>query len=143
MELRRSGSVSPLPSPFPPPFAVYIDGVRLPFVDADPAVQPPGTAPAATLDGGYVAGPRDGGREPDGYLVSPRRSAELSADEVAAIVQRNVDRANLTRAVIRLPLGSRTRMAIAVTDLAGNILGLYRMPDFHGVLHRRGGGQGA
>ena len=34
-----------------------------------------------------------------------------------------------TRAVIRLPLGSKTRMVIAVADLDGTILGLHRMED--------------
>ena len=36
---------------------------------------------------------------------------------------------NRTRAAIRLPIGSRARMAIAVSDLDGNLLGLYRMAD--------------
>src|SRR5262249_44668464 len=35
----------------------------------------------------------------------------------------------LTRAAIRLPPGSRTRMVIAVADLDGTIVGLRRMPD--------------
>jgi uncharacterized protein GlcG (DUF336 family) len=37
--------------------------------------------------------------------------------------------ANLTRAAIRLPPGSRARMVIAVSDLDGTIIGLRRMPD--------------
>src|SRR6185369_3779218 len=37
--------------------------------------------------------------------------------------------ANKTRAAIRLPAGQRTKMVIAVADKAGNVLGLYRMPD--------------
>ena len=37
--------------------------------------------------------------------------------------------ANTTRAVIRLPVGSSARMAIAVADLDGTIIGLYRMAD--------------
>jgi uncharacterized protein GlcG (DUF336 family) len=53
----------------------------------------------------------------------------LSPDEVERIVQNAIDEANQTRAAIRLPLGSRTRMVIAVSDLDGNILGLYRMSD--------------
>ncbi|WP_159310788.1 heme-binding protein, partial [Klebsiella pneumoniae] len=36
---------------------------------------------------------------------------------------------NQTRAIIRLPIGSRARMVIAVTDLDGTVLGLHRMPD--------------
>ena len=45
------------------------------------------------------------------------------------IVQQARDQANRTRASIRLPLGSRTRMVIAVGDLNGNLLALFRMPD--------------
>ncbi len=36
---------------------------------------------------------------------------------------------NRIRAVIRLPLGSRARFAIAVADLDGKLLALHRMPD--------------
>ncbi len=37
--------------------------------------------------------------------------------------------ANTTRAVIRLPPSSTAKMTIAVSDLDGTLLGLYRMPD--------------
>ena len=37
--------------------------------------------------------------------------------------------ADQTRALIRLPLGSRAEMSIAVSDLDGTIIGLYRMTD--------------
>jgi len=36
---------------------------------------------------------------------------------------------NQTRAVIRLPLGSRARFVIAIADLDGTVLALNRMPD--------------
>ena len=45
------------------------------------------------------------------------------------IINAAVAEANLTRAVIRLPIGSRARMAIAVADLDGTIIALHRMPD--------------
>ena len=77
--------------------------------------------------------PRAGSAAPDGWLAGgpdePRGSAELSPDEVERIVQNAIDEANRTRAAIRLPLGSRTSMVIAVSDLDGNVLGLYRMSD--------------
>src|SRR5574341_1136966 len=41
----------------------------------------------------------------------------------------SLDRANRTRAVIRLPLGARAKFVIAVGDLAGNILTIHRMLD--------------
>ena len=45
------------------------------------------------------------------------------------IITAGINQANRTRAAIRLPLDSRTRMVFAVTDQTGAILGLYRMPD--------------
>jgi uncharacterized protein GlcG (DUF336 family) len=53
----------------------------------------------------------------------------LSAAEVAQILNNAEATANTTRAAIRLPLGSKTRMAIAVADLDGTIMGLRRMQD--------------
>ena len=44
-------------------------------------------------------------------------------------MQRAIAAAKKTRAVIRLPLNSYARMVIAVADLDGSILALYRMPD--------------
>jgi uncharacterized protein GlcG (DUF336 family) len=48
---------------------------------------------------------------------------------VANIINQAVATAEITRAVIRLPPSSRTKMTIAVTDLDGTVLGLHRMPD--------------
>ena len=61
----------------------------------------------------------------------PHDSADgsLTAADVTAIIQRGIAEANQVRAAIRLPLDSTARMIFAVTDKAGNILGLYRMPD--------------
>ncbi len=53
----------------------------------------------------------------------------LTAAEVQKIVDQAVATANQTRAVIRLPLGQRTRMVIAVVDLDGSLLALNRMRD--------------
>jgi len=48
---------------------------------------------------------------------------------VQQIVQQAIATGNLTRAEIRLPVGSRARFVIAVADLDGSLLALYRMPD--------------
>lgn len=121
--------------PFPLNIVIFADGIALPFVSgaARDAVlagrQLPGTA-AGTFDpAGYRCPPIDGGIAADGYLVGPTAGSQLSAAEVDALVQRSVAVAARTRALIRVPLGSRTRMAIAVGDLNGDILALYRMPD--------------
>jgi uncharacterized protein GlcG (DUF336 family) len=61
--------------------------------------------------------------------VSPHDGSALSSVEVRQILDRAIATTNQTRAVIRLPIGSRARMVIAVTDLDGTVLGLHRMPD--------------
>jgi uncharacterized protein GlcG (DUF336 family) len=66
---------------------------------------------------------------PDGWLVTPHAGGGLTADDVVRIVNQGIAQANQTRAAIRLPLDSTTRMVFAVSDNNGNILGLYRMPD--------------
>jgi uncharacterized protein GlcG (DUF336 family) len=68
---------------------------------------------------------------PQGWLVIPHDAPDgsLTAADVTAIVERGVSEANQVRAAIRLPLNSTAKMIFAVTDKAGNVLGLYRMPD--------------
>jgi uncharacterized protein GlcG (DUF336 family) len=109
-----------------PPGALFVDGIALPFVDN--TCLPPGAAPGVA-DGSFVVGPVGGGLAPDGYLAGPVGSAELTLDEVQRIIANAVATAARTRAAIRLPLDRRTRMVIAVGDLQGNVLGLFRMED--------------
>jgi uncharacterized protein GlcG (DUF336 family) len=122
-----SGLMVPLPLPFPG--EVVINGVAVPFVEQ--TTRPAGYG-AGSADGRYVLGPLGSPKAPpEGDLVAPRAGpvGGLTQDEVESIVDAAVAEANLTRAVIRLPLGSRTRMAIAVADLDGTIIALHRMPD--------------
>ena len=72
---------------------------------------------------------RAGTPVPDGYLVSPRDGVGITAAEVQTIIQNGIATANTTRAAIRLPLSSPTKMVFAVADLNGNIVGLFRQPD--------------
>ena len=113
--------------PLPPPQAVFVDGIRLPYVNQ--TTRPPGTQPAAEPGGEFVVGPRAGAGIADGFLIAPRESDTLTAAEVRQIIDAARERAGRTRAVIRLPAGSRSRMVIAVGDLEGNIIGMFRMPD--------------
>jgi uncharacterized protein GlcG (DUF336 family) len=111
------------------PGVVVLDGIALPFVVQ--RTQPGGTAPGEFV-GDYILTPRDTPRPggvPDGYLVGPLGSAELAPEEVDRIVRQAEAQANRTRAGIRLPLGSPTRMMISVADLQGNMLAIFRMPD--------------
>ena len=110
----------------PLPGAIYLDGIRLPFVSQKR--RPAGFLPG-NLTGAYDLGPLPGGTVPEGYLVGPDPGSNLTAAEVSAIVDAAVGTASRTRAAIRLPPGSRARMTIAVADMDGTILALYRMPD--------------
>jgi uncharacterized protein GlcG (DUF336 family) len=117
----------PAAAQLPPPGVVIVGGIALPFVNQTTL---PAGATAGTLAGSYLVAPVAGSVPPEGDLVSPSAGAGgLTQTDVATIIQQAVDTANKTRAVIRLPSGSRTRMSIAVTDLDGTILGLHRMPD--------------
>ncbi len=83
-------------------------------------VNEPVNSAAATLLPGNPA--------PDGWLVTPHAGVNLSAAQVQQIIVQGINQANQTRAQIR-PLGTTTRMVFSVADSAGNVLGLYRMPD--------------
>ncbi len=65
----------------------------------------------------------------DGWLVTPHSGVGVTASEVIQIVDQDIAQAEITRAAIRLPLGSRASMVFAITDETGAVLGLYRMPD--------------
>jgi uncharacterized protein GlcG (DUF336 family) len=138
--------LAPVPIPIPPPGEVFIDGIRLPFVGETPderaaillGAPPLGTPerdpsvglPAGMWVSGPVASPRD--TAPEGWLVLPKDGVgapSLSAAEVDQIITACVRQANLTRAAIRLPPGQPCKMAIAVGDRMGNVIGLFRMPD--------------
>jgi uncharacterized protein GlcG (DUF336 family) len=113
------------------PGVVIINGIALPFVNQ--TTQPAGTAPAAGgTSGVFLTGPMDSpGPVPEGDLVAATAGpiGGLSQVEVQGIIDSAVAAASQTRAVIRLPIGARTRMVIAVSDLDGTLLALYRMPD--------------
>jgi uncharacterized protein GlcG (DUF336 family) len=77
-----------------------------------------------------VVGPTAGLLPPEGNLVGPSAGAGgLTQADVTSIVNQAVATAEMTRAVIRLPSASRSRMTIAVADLDGTLLALHRMPD--------------
>jgi uncharacterized protein GlcG (DUF336 family) len=118
--------LTPFPNPLPDPGVVFIDGIRLPLVSQ--TRRPAGVSPGSA-NGVFTAAPAGGQCAPAGELVGPFAGTHLSQIEVVQIVQQAIDAADRTRAVIRLPIGSRTRMTIAVGDVDGKVLALYRMPD--------------
>ena len=109
--------------------AVVVGGVTLPFVNQ--TTLPAGlTAGAAT--GAYSFGPNAGsGTAPEGDLILEHGSGfgGLTVAQVQQIIQAAVAAGNTIRAAIRLPVGSRARFVIAISDLDGSLLALYRMPD--------------
>ena len=112
-----------------PPGVVFINGIALPFVNQTMA--PNGVNPG-TFTGSFLVGPTaSAGQPPEGDLVAAAAGplGGLSAADVQQILNNAEATANQTRAAIRLPLGSRTRMVIAVADLDGAIIGLRRMSD--------------
>jgi uncharacterized protein GlcG (DUF336 family) len=113
--------------PLPTPGAVFIGGIRLPFVSQ--TTQPAGTAPDPAPAGVYQIVPRAGAAPPDGWIVGPKAGQSLSVDDVKSVIANGIATASLTRATIRLPAGVRTAMVFAVADLNGDLLGVYRMAD--------------
>jgi uncharacterized protein GlcG (DUF336 family) len=123
-----SDSFGPTPAA---PGVVFIGGVALPFVTQ--ATLPAGISagPVPGVGSFLVAPANSAGPPPEGDLITPVAGplGGLSAADVQGILENAEATANLTRAAIRLPIGSRTRMVIAVADLDGTIIGLRRMQD--------------
>lgn len=120
----------PSVSQLPPPGVVIIGGIALPFVDQMtlPANTTSGSM-AAYSAGSYVMPATAGSLPPEGWLVGPNAGSMLLSSDVNEIITNAIMTANETRAVIRLPPDSSAKMTIAVSDLDGTILGLYRMTD--------------
>jgi uncharacterized protein GlcG (DUF336 family) len=72
---------------------------------------------------------------PEGFLVGPFAGNALTLGDVTRIVEDAIAQATRTRAAIRLPLGNRTKMVVAVAEGAagpiplGTVLALFRMAD--------------
>jgi uncharacterized protein GlcG (DUF336 family) len=113
------------------PGVVFIGGIALPFVTQ--TAIPAGFSPGPVVGTGtfLVAPTSSPGEPPEGDLITPAAGplGGLSAAEVKQILDNAGATANTTRAAIRLPIGSRTRMVTAVADLDGTVIGLRRMPD--------------
>jgi uncharacterized protein GlcG (DUF336 family) len=113
------------------PGVVFIGGIALPFVDQTSLPTGFLAGPVAGTGSFFVAPTNSQGQPPEGDLIPPAAGplGGLSAADVTGILNNAETTANTTRAAIRLPLGSKTRMVIAVADLDGTIIGLRRMQD--------------
>jgi uncharacterized protein GlcG (DUF336 family) len=121
-------SFGPTPAP---PGVVFIGGIALPFVDQTSLPTGFSAGPVAGTGSFFVAPTNSQGQPPEGDLIPPAAGplGGLSAVDVTGILNNAEATANTTRAAIRLPLGSKARMVIAVADLDGTIIGLRRMQD--------------
>jgi uncharacterized protein GlcG (DUF336 family) len=122
---------SPVPVPLPLPGVVFIDGIALPFVNQQ---TPPSGVTPGTFDATLYQTYKSAIPAPEGDLVGPMQAQDglvggLTKADVMLMITNAVSTANQTRAMIRLPLGQRAKMVIAVSDLDGNIIGLNRMHD--------------
>jgi uncharacterized protein GlcG (DUF336 family) len=113
------------------PGVVFIGGIGLPFVSQ--TARPSGfSAGPVAGTGSYAVAPTNSqGQPPEGDLIAPAAGplGGLRAADVKQVLDNAEATANTTRAAIRLPLGSKARMVIAVADLDGTIIGLRRMLD--------------
>jgi uncharacterized protein GlcG (DUF336 family) len=125
-----NSNLLPSQAQLPLPGVVVIGGIAVPFVDQTtlPAGASPGNMASFTA-GTFSVPAKAGVLPPQNYLVGPNAGSMLSASQVNGIIMNAVATAMNTRAVIRLPPSSPARMSIAVSDLDGTLLGLYRMSD--------------
>ena len=111
----------------PYPGVVVVGGVALPFVSQ--TTLPSGVS-TGTANGVFSVGPVAGsGAAPEGDLIAEHAGSLLTLAQVQGIVQSAIATGAATRAAIRLPVGSRARFVIAVADVDGSLLALYRMAD--------------
>ena len=108
-----------------PPGVVFIGGVALPFVNQTALPAGLAAGPVSGTGSFLVAPANSQGQPPEGDLISPAPGplGRLSAAEVKQTLDNAEATANTTRAAIRRPIGSRTRMVIAVADLDGTVIG--------------------
>src|SRR5580658_7618115 len=113
------------------PGVVFIGGIALPFVTQTSLPAGVSVGPVAGAGSFFVTPANSTGQPPEGDLITPAAGplGGLSASDVQTVLNNAEATANVTRAAIRLPIGSRTRMVIAVADLDGTIIGLRRMQD--------------
>jgi uncharacterized protein GlcG (DUF336 family) len=115
---------------------IVVDGIRLPYLQAPADVAPAGGAAGSELLPARGARPSrlvpvtvagSAGSTLPG--LQPRAGGTLTADEVARVVEQALAQAARTRSAINRPLNSPARVTVAVVDLTGFVLALFRAPD--------------
>lgn len=128
---------------------ILADGIRLPYSNvASPPT--PATIPFGSLPGavpvafpirsaqtsafvpavvGGISGEVDTRFFPFVAGTAPSGPNALTAADVQTVIAHAAQQANITRAAIRQPLGSNARVTIAVVDVQGSVLGVFRQLD--------------
>lgn len=128
---------------------ILVDGIRLPFTNIENAPSP-AAIPFASLPGTVLAAFPLRGAQPSAFTPAqlggtsgevdtrffpfigssaPGGGGALAATDVERIIAQAAQQASVTRAAIRQPLGSSARVSIAVVDVDGQVLGLFRTTD--------------
>ncbi len=119
---------------------ILVEGIRLPFgnIASAPSVA---TIPFGSLPGvvtspviaapasDFVPGVLNGVNGQFSSRFPIVAGSALSAADVTQILGAAADYANRTRAAIRQPIGSNARVTMAVTDVDGKVLGIFRQTD--------------
>jgi uncharacterized protein GlcG (DUF336 family) len=123
---------------------ILVDGVALPFANAEPPASlntipfatfaASGTVlvvPIASPPTGFSANSINGiaGTVDANFPIIAGTDGGLTAGEVTQIIGQAARQAETTRAAIRNPLGSPARVSITVVDTNGVILGIFRTTD--------------
>jgi uncharacterized protein GlcG (DUF336 family) len=119
---------------------IFIDGLRIPFANASPPsslsitdyVALSGTElepPTDSLPTGFLSATVGGVEGSIDQIFPIKGGSALTAAEVEQIIAQAAQQSVITRAAIRNPVGSRARVSIAVVDVDGAILGIFRTLD--------------
>ncbi|HEX5709340.1 MAG TPA: hypothetical protein VFX96_18710, partial [Pyrinomonadaceae bacterium] len=129
---------------------IIVEGIRLAYLNSTDADAPrPPTIPFASLPGAVNGAFPVRGAQPSSFVPSNVGgvsgevdtrffpfvgSASLSpnaltATDVNTIIAHAAQQAEITRAAIRQPLGSKARVSIALVDADGRVLGIFRTQD--------------
>lgn len=124
---------------------ILIDGITIPFSNAEPPVslttiaygvllgsgtdlQAPIASPATGFSPATIGGIA-GSVDANFPIIPSPIPGGLTVPEVTQIIAQAAVQANRTRAAIRNPIGSPARVSITVTDTGGTILGIFRTVD--------------
>ena len=119
---------------------ILVEGIRLPFANVEnppaPATIPFGSLPGtvtspilATPASDFIPSTLNGVSGQSSIRFPTVAGAGITSAEAQQILGSAAQMANITRAGIRQPIGSNARVSIAVVDVNGAVLGIFRQLD--------------